>query len=120
MQYKQIELELGVVPPSWYGTRAAGLDGNYEVQYTLYNWLGGHSSESGEDLENALFVKSEQNIHTRLYHPDTMHTFYIAANGDAYRSWKGKLKGRPVFNIRTNKVYKYVHPNSKQLTGYVK
>lgn len=122
MKYIQTTLPLcrdgsnnNTFPPSWYWCRASGYEGNRCITYCLECYDGGKSSESGEELSFVMVLKTTQSDFGDLgtgFSYEERKRFFIANDGNAYRSWKGKLTGRPVFNLKDSVVYKYVRPKN--------
>lgn len=95
--------------------QAFGFKGKTFIEYSRPNYDGGMSDESGEMLHSAYIQKLEQyqpegSAYATIAGPQLISTqrVFISESGEVYRTWKGKLKGRPICNIFTGKVYSYV------------
>lgn len=96
--------------PARWNCQAIGYKGHTEIEYLIDGTTGGLSDESGEELQQVFVLKTEQYKSDTLgpgYPYETRMQLYINDKGDAYRTWKGKLKGRPVCNFFTGVVYSY-------------
>lgn len=96
--------------PSRWHTQAFGYMGNKKIEYLCTDSTGGMSDESGEMLWQSYVTKTEQIEDDNWgfgYPFETQMQLFINEAGDAYRTWKGKLQGRPVCNFETGVVYYY-------------
>lgn len=104
------------LPPSASHRVAYGIDGETEVKYSIMDYDGGQSDESGQLLWSAyVCIKKTSNCHSAWvnqyrFEPRVVRLF-IASNGDAFRSWKG---GRPVANFKTHQVFRYKRVSMKR------
>lgn len=114
---KNGSMEDGRAPARWH-TLAYGYEGNSYIEYLIVDTDTGMSDESGELLTKYFVRRTEE------YRPDakgydiwSRHesdlTLYVNEQGDAYRSWKGKLNGRPVCNFETGFIYRYKRPKKE-------
>lgn len=88
-------------------SQAIGCKGNWCTEYVIFDSDGGRSDESGEMLSKILVRRREYNDNLCIEHPDNYVNLFVNEAGDAYRSWKGKLAGRPVCNFELGCVYDY-------------
>lgn len=125
MQYEQVKLPLDAdgtnnnhCAPSMAGIQAFGyMDSKHYIEYTITGSDTGQSDESGENLTK-YFVRKVEELHGDngfdiWWKRETDIKLYVNAKGEAYRTWKGKLKGRPVCNFNSGFVYKYVRGGHK-------
>ena len=81
------------------------------IEYQIIGTDTGQSDESGELLVK-YFCKKIEELHGEngfdiWWRNETPIKLYVNKQGEAYRSWKGLLKGRPVCNFLTGRVYSY-------------
>lgn len=74
-----------------------------EISFTLQEYDGGESDESGEKLYAAKFLISMRN-EISFYREEKSKRLFVNKNGDVYRSWKG---GKPICNVFTGYVYNH-------------
>lgn len=127
MKYDQVilphdgdgSLQDGRAPAMWHN-QAYGFNEREYIEYVITGTDTGMSKESGE-LLTKYFVRKcvEYRGGKHLWDIYSQHysnlTLYVNEKGEAYRSWKGKLKGRPVCNFETGDVYKYIRPKKKEV-----
>lgn len=91
-------------------TQAFGFDGNIYDEYLIIGSNGGESDESGETLfhEKVYHIQKHLVCGELVHNSSTEINMYVNKNGEAFKSWKGKLKSGPVCNFHTGKVFKYV------------
>lgn len=108
-----LEADFVMRAPSMSRISAFGFDGNTKIEYLITGTDTGQSDESGENLTKYFCKKCEElwskdkTIGIMWRGDEKPITLYVNEKGEAYRSWKGKLKGRPVCNFITGRVYKY-------------
>lgn len=88
--------------------QAFGFKGKTYIEY--YN-----PDYDGEMLHSAYIQRLQQyqpegSAYDTIAGPQLISTqrVFISESGEVYRTWKGRLKGRPICNIFTGKVYSYV------------
>lgn len=126
MLYEQIRLPQnkdgtdGGFPPSAYNSLACGWEGNHCIKYEYVGTDTGMSDESGEMLTRWFCTKTEfMNPESGTefgawYRNERNITLFVNEQGDAYRSWKGKLVSRPVCNFHTGHVFRYKRSKGKR------
>ena len=96
--------------PSRAYMQAFGFDGNVYNEYLIIGSNGGESNESGETLfhERVYYMKKHLIYGELVHNSSTEIDLYVNKNGEAFKTWKGKLKSGPVCNFHTGKIFKYV------------
>ena len=115
-----LEVDTVCRAPSMCNRQAFGFKGKTYIEYSYPKYDGGMSDESGELLHSAYIRRLEQ------YQPEgsaygtlAEHQFvstqkvFISGNGEVYRTWKGKLNGRPICNLFSGVVYSYVRVSDR-------
>ena len=92
--------------------QAIGWKGHVYIEYVIVRELFGQSDESGETLYSIEVEKTEQILPegspfgpTAGFPKRTLKKMYINSDGDAFPSWKGKLKNNPICNFHRGVVY---------------
>lgn len=98
--------------PAMSYSQSIGWKGDTRIEYVIVQDEYGYSDESGETLNRVKVEKIEQHC------PDgkayglfsgcpriKVINLYMNKEGDAYKTWKGKLKGKPVCNFYRGVVY---------------
>ena len=96
--------------PSMCKCQAFGYRGNTLIEYLIRGTDTGTSTESGEELMKYYVTKTVTFDSYDLGRAELSRAeicLYVNDKGDAYRTWKGKLKGRPVCNFNTGYVFYY-------------
>ena len=98
--------------PAMSYSQSIGWKGETRIEYVIIKDEYGYSDESGETLNHVKVERAEQ----YCPHGNQFDIFsgsidrkiinlYMNKEGDAYRSWKGKLNGKPVCNFYRGVVY---------------
>ena len=117
MQYTQIKLQRGYESDELVEFQTpicSSFEGGLCTIYRIVGSSGGQSDESGELLCHR-YVRKEVYSAFEIQLAVQELSLYVDARGDAYRSWKGRLRGHPVCNFKTGYIYKYVRPKTAQV-----
>lgn len=98
--------------PAMSYSQSIGWKGDTRIEYVIVRDEYGYSDESGETLNWVKVEKIEQYCPNGEayglfsgYPQIKVINLYMNKEGDAYKTWKGKLKGKPVCNFYRGVVY---------------